>query len=147
VSLLCWSPCGLPCSFPAPISQSSTEAEFIAAVEAGKLVLYLRSLVHDLGIQQDVATPLYEDNETAIAMSNASRPIHRTRHMDIKHFALMDWVATDQLILMSISTYDNIADDLTKSLGPHLFRIHCTTLLGKGNQPIANFDTSTEKSS
>ena len=117
--------------FQATISQSSTEAEFIAAVEAGKLALYLRSILNDLGINQNDATPLYEDNAAAIAMANASRPTRRTRHMEIKHFALLDWVATDQLILMAISTHDNPADGLTKSLGPHLFARHSTTMLGK----------------
>ena len=92
-------------------------------------------MLNNLGIHQDTATPLFEDNEDAIAMANASRPTRRTRHMDIKHFALMDWVATDQLVLMSISTHDNPADGLTKSLGPHLFRRHSATLLGK-RKPI-----------
>ena len=64
-------------------------------------------------------------------MANASRPTCPTRHMDITHFSLMEQVATDQLILMSISTHDNPADGLTKSLRPHLFRRYCTTLFGK----------------
>jgi len=51
--------------------------------------------------------------------------------MGIKHFALLDWVETDQLILMAISTHDKPADGLTKSLGPHLFARHSTTMLGK----------------
>ena len=59
-------------------------------VEAGKLALYLRSLLNDLGIGKNDATTLYEDNAAAIAMGNASRPARRTRHMDIKHFALLD---------------------------------------------------------
>jgi len=64
--------------FQPTVSQSSTEAEFIAAVEAGKLALYIRSLHHNVVIQQDVATPLHEDNEAGIAMANASRPTLRT---------------------------------------------------------------------
>ena len=117
--------------FQTTISQSSTEAEFIAAAEAGKLTLYLRSMLQDLDIPQISATEIHEDNEAAIAMANASRPTRRTRHMDIKHFALLDWVATDQMILSAISTHDNPADGLTKSLGPRLFARHSTTLLGK----------------
>jgi len=58
--------------FQPTVSQSSTKAEFIAAVELGRLDLYLRSLPHDLGIQEDFVTPLHEDNEVAIAMANAS---------------------------------------------------------------------------
>ena len=125
--------------FQPTISQSSTEAEFIAAVEAGKIALYLRSMLQDLGIPQTDATPLYEDNAAAVAMANASRPTRRTRHMDIKHFALLDWVSTDQLILSAISTHDNPADDLTKSLGPQLFPPHTATLLGKRQPSYCDF--------
>ena len=125
--------------FQPTISQSSTEAEFSAAVEADKLALYLRSMLHDLGIAQTDATTLYEDNAAAVAMANASRPTRRTRHMDIKHFALLDWVSTDQLILSAISTHDNPADGLTKSLGPQLFARHTATLLGKHQPSYCDF--------
>ena len=81
------------------ISQSSIEVEFIAAIKAGKLILYLRSMLNDLDIHQYEATNLYEDNTAAIAMANVSRLTRRTRHMEIKHFALLDWVATNQTIL------------------------------------------------
>ena len=96
-------------------------------------------MLQDLGISQDSATPLYEDNRAAIAMANAQRPTRRTRHMDIKHFALLDWVSTDQLILSSISTHDNPADGMTKSLGPQLFARHSSTLLGKRKPSYCSF--------
>ena len=67
--------------FQPTISQSSTKADFIAAVEAGKLILYIRSMLNDLDIHQDEATTLYEDNLAAIEMANASRPKRRTGHM------------------------------------------------------------------
>lgn len=76
--------------FQPTISQSLIEAEYIAAVEAEEVGLYLRSMLDDLGIAQDSTTPLYEGNNAAIVMANASRPTHRIRHMDIKYFALMD---------------------------------------------------------
>ena len=60
--------------FQTTVLQSSTEAEFIAAAEAGKLTLYLRSMLQDLDIPQNSATEIHEDNEAAIAMANASRP-------------------------------------------------------------------------
>ena len=75
--------------FQSTISQSSTEAEFITANRAGKLALYLRSMLNDLGIPQDSATSLYENNCTAIDMANAHCPTRRTHHMDVKHFALL----------------------------------------------------------
>ena len=96
-------------------------------------------MLNDLYIHQDIATPLFEDNNAAIAIANASRPTRCTRHMDIKHFSLMDWVSTYQLFLMSISTHDNPADGFTRSLGLHLFRRHSDTLLGKRKPIYCNF--------
>ena len=125
--------------FQPTISLSSTESEFIAAAEAGKLSLYLRSLLDQLGLEQVSATKLFEDNAAAIAMANAQRPTRRTRHVDIKHFALLDWVETDQLILSAISTHDNPADGMTKALGPQLFVRHAATLLGKRKPSYCNF--------
>ena len=47
---------------------SSTEAEFSAFVDRSKPILYIRSVLSDLGIEQDHATPVYEDNQGAIAI-------------------------------------------------------------------------------
>jgi hypothetical protein len=51
--------------------------------------------------------------------------------MDIKKFALLDWVEQDILILKSISTAENAADGLTKPLARQLFHRHSDTLMGK----------------
>ena len=95
------------------------------------MTLYLRSILDSLSIPQTAATTLYEDNAAAIAMANSSRPTRRTRHLDLKYFALLDWTETDQLILTTISTANNPADCLTKALGPQLFARHCANLMGK----------------
>jgi len=93
----------------------------------------------DLCIDQTTATTLYEDDAAAVAMTNASRPTRRTSQMNIKHFALLDWVSTNQLILSSISTHDNPADRLTKSLGLQLFSRHASSLLGKKKPSYCDF--------
>jgi hypothetical protein len=76
---------------------SSTEAEFTAALEAGKTVLYLQSILHELGFSQYLPTILYEDNTGALHMANTQQPTRRTRHMDTKYFAIQDWVKHDQV--------------------------------------------------
>ena len=53
------------------VALSSTVAEFIAAYDAGKTILYVRSLLQDLGIDQSEATTLHEDNQGALLMENA----------------------------------------------------------------------------
>ena len=70
------------------VAQSSTEAEFIAAAEAGKNILYLRTIMEQIGIKQHHATILYEDNQGALLMAQAGQPTKCTKHVDIKHFAI-----------------------------------------------------------
>ena len=112
------------------VALSSTEAEFVAASETGKMVLYVRSILDDLGIYVEDATPMYIDNSGARQMANARKPTRRTRHLDIRYFALTEWTERDLIILKPISTSDNNSDALTKALGRQLFTRHKSTLLG-----------------
>jgi hypothetical protein len=49
-------------------------------------------------------------------MGNRQKPTARTCHIDIKYFALCEWVEQDIIHLEWIDTLINIADHLTKPL-------------------------------
>ena len=51
--------------------------------------------------------------------------------MDIKYFALQDWVESDLIIFKDISTSDNAADAFTKVLSTQLFYRHYDTYMGR----------------
>ena len=117
--------------FQETIALSTTEAEFIAAVEAGKYILYLRSILHDIGMTQDEATILYEDNQGSLLMAQAQQPTKRTRHIDIKHFVLQDWCEQDLILIKRINTTDNSSDILTKATARTTFYRHTEYIQGK----------------
>ena len=71
------------------VALSSTEAEFVSASDAGKYALYLRSILTDLGFHQSDPTTLLIDNTGAVFMVEAQAPTRRTRHVDIRYFALL----------------------------------------------------------
>jgi hypothetical protein len=81
--------------FQVTVAMSSTEAEFMAACDAGKMILFIRSILWDLRIPQQAASVLFEDNDSCTAMANAQKPTTRTKHMDIHYFALLEWVERD----------------------------------------------------
>eukprot|EP00804_Cyclotella_cryptica_P030736 CCRYP_009176-RA/>CCRYP_009176-RA protein AED:0.05 eAED:-0.06 QI:0/-1/0/1/-1/1/1/0/645 len=112
------------------VALSSTEAEFMAACDTGKMILFIRSILWDLGIPQQAATILYEDNDACTAMANAQKPTTRTRHMDIRYFALAEWVEHDIMILERIHTSINLADHMTKVLDRTLFYRHVDYIMG-----------------
>ena len=118
-------------AFQPTVALSSTEAEFIAACEAAKVILYIRSILDDINIKQESATTLFEDNQGALLMANSGQPTKRTRHMDTKFFALQNWVDLDLLSLKRINTADNESDGMTKNLARTLFYRHMEYLMGK----------------
>eukprot|EP00961_Rhodomonas_salina_P076121 1021783-Rhodomonas_salina.1 len=61
---------------------SSAEAEFVAASVCGQEVINLRNLLRDLGYAQRKPTHLYEDNASAILMSENPVNAERSKHID-----------------------------------------------------------------
>jgi hypothetical protein len=116
--------------FQPTVAGSSTEAEFMAAYDTGKMILFVRSILWDLDIPQEAATVLYEDNEACTAMGNAQKPTPRTRHIDIKYFSICEWIERDLMILERIDTTINMSDHFTKGLSRALFHRQSDYLLG-----------------
>lgn len=64
-------------------------------------------------------------------MANARQPTRRTRHMEIKHFAIQDWVEEDLIVLEQIASENNSADSMTKPLARTLFYRHNDVIMGR----------------
>jgi hypothetical protein len=58
------------------VALSSTEAEFMTACDAGKMILFVRSIMWDLGILQQAASILYEvmKQQQQVQCPEANRP-------------------------------------------------------------------------
>ena len=63
-------------------------------------------------------------------MSNPQQPTRRTKHVDIKKFAILDWIENDLIATKRIKTTDNSSDGMTKSLGRILDYRHFDYLMG-----------------
>jgi hypothetical protein len=102
-----------------PIIASPTgEGEFVQMVLTGKKIKYVRTVMTEYGLPQKVPSPMFGDNISAIMMANNMRPTDCTRHMDIRWFALQEWIHVDttDIIVIHISGILNPADALTKAL-------------------------------
>jgi hypothetical protein len=119
------------CRVQPTVSLSSTEAEFLAASDAGKMALYLRSILDELSVSQQFATVIYEDNRGALLMASAAQPTKQSRHIDIREYALLDWVERDLIALEDVASGLNASDILTKQTGPLLFARHVDNLTGR----------------
>ena len=119
------------CQLQPTIALSSTEAEFAAMAETGKAALYLRSILDELGILQSLPTNIYADNAGAICIAQAQQPTRRTKHVEIKQFAILQWTEQGYLNFKATPTQLNASDSLTKPLGRIKFYEQNETLMGR----------------
>ena len=94
---------------------SSMEAEYMEASEAAKEVLWFRALLMDLGYEFTKPTLIYEDNKACIAFSKNNTSHDRTKHIDIRAYALRDHVRDGHIEVVHVETKHQLADMLTKT--------------------------------
>jgi hypothetical protein len=101
------------------VTLSSTESENSAAVEAVKEIMWFRQLLKDLGFPQVEPTLMFTDNASMITLAND----YSGNHKRVKHYLtrinfMIDQVRLGIVTLEHVSTSINVADMLTKPLGP-----------------------------
>jgi hypothetical protein len=101
----------------------------MAACEAEKMSIYIRSVLWDLNIPQEAATITYEDNNACTAMANAQKPTPLTQHMDIKYFALRNWIGQDLFCLEQINKKIILTNLFTEVLQRASFHRHVNFIL------------------
>ncbi len=113
------------------IALLTVEAEYYSASTAAVEVIYLRSLLRNMGFAPKSWTPVYEDNNASIEWSNniiGGR--EHAKHIDIrKHFA-HETVQSGHLRLVRVSTSKQLADIFTKGLHPKPWATCIKSFLG-----------------
>ncbi len=98
------------------IALSSAEAEIMAATSAAKEAMWLRGVLSDLGFIQP-ATSLFEDNSACIQLAKNPVQHQRSKHIQIKYLKIREYVSMGFVNIVKVTTQDNVADMMTKSLG------------------------------
>ena len=105
------------------IMTSSTEVECRGLVQFSKENLWHRQFHEELNLfQVDGPTIVYEDNTAAIGLSkDPGNPHKRSKHFGIEWAFFKQGVERQEIHPVYVSTDDQLADKLTKSLPPHKF--------------------------
>ncbi|MCO5583539.1 hypothetical protein L7F22_037450 [Adiantum nelumboides] len=110
------------------VTQSTTEAEYVAALEACKEAIWLDRLVTNFGIKEE--TPmLHCDSQSAILLARNPGYHSKTNHVDVKYHSIREMVEDKQIQLVKVHTTNNPANLLTKGLPGESFA-HSHKLLG-----------------
>jgi histone deacetylase 1/2 len=100
----------------ATVSRSSTEAEYKALANATAEVMWIQTLLMELGVRAPRAATLWCDNIGAKYLS--SNPVFhaRTKHIEVDYHFVRERVAMKLLNIEYVSTKDQVAVGFTKPL-------------------------------
>jgi hypothetical protein len=100
------------------VTDSTTEAEYVAASAAAKEGVWMRRFLIELGVFPNAASPLnlHCDNNGAIAQAKEPRNHQKNKHVLRKFHLIREFVNRDEIKMCKIHTDLNVADPLTKAL-------------------------------
>jgi hypothetical protein len=112
----------------ATVSRSSTEAEYKAMANATAEVIWVESLLAELGLKLRQPSCLWCDNLGATYLS-ANPVFHaRAKHIEIDFHFVRERVAKRQLQVRFIASSDQVADGFTKALPAHKLEVFRSNL-------------------
>ncbi|KAG8492178.1 hypothetical protein CXB51_009620 [Gossypium anomalum] len=108
------------------VALSTTEAEYMAITEACKEAIWLKGLFSELNEDLQIST-VFCDSQSAIFLTKDQMFHERTKHIDVRYHFVRDIIARGDIVVSKISTHENPADMMTKSLLVTKFE-HCLDL-------------------
>ncbi|MCO5591498.1 hypothetical protein L7F22_045482 [Adiantum nelumboides] len=98
------------------VATSSCEAEYRVVFTAMVECVWLRRLMADLGVGEDIANTIYSDSQSTLAV--ARNPVFhaRTKHIKVHYYYVRERLSTREINLAYVLTRDNLADLFTKAL-------------------------------
>ena len=98
------------------LADSTTKAEYVAATEATKEIVWLRKILEDLQIKQMHSTPVITDNTSAIKLAKNPKFHDRTKHINTKYHLIRHHIEAKTIHLRHCSTNEQTTDIFTKAL-------------------------------
>ena len=110
-------------------ARSSTKAEYRALAATTAELIWLRWLLHDLGVDCSTATKLHCDNRSAIQIAHNDVFLERPKHIEIDCHFIRYHLLQGTLTLQSVSSQDQLVDIFTKPLPLRTFRALASKLI------------------
>jgi hypothetical protein len=106
------------------IAQSTSEAEYMAMTDAANQAVWYRGFLRELGYSVDTPIPIHGDNKGAIDLALNPVTGRRSKHIDIKHHVIREYIEDKSITLIRTPTAEMVADGFTKSLSRVLLLRH-----------------------
>jgi hypothetical protein len=115
------------------VALSMVEAKYMATLNVIKEVIWLQMLQEDLRFTQTQATKIHADNQGCIALACSPVAHSCTKHINIHHHFIQEWVANEEVDRKFCPTKEMIMDIFMKALPWEVFK-RCWVVLGVGDR-------------
>ena len=96
------------------IADSTTEDEYVAALDATKEGFWFKKFIIELGVMTSDFIPLYSDNNRAIVLAKESRSHKNSKHIERWFHIIRDYLEKKHIEMRRVDSADNVVDPLTK---------------------------------
>ncbi|XP_057478145.1 retrovirus-related Pol polyprotein from transposon TNT 1-94 isoform X6 [Actinidia eriantha] len=103
------------------VARSSAKAEYRAMAHGVCELLWLQTLLHDLGVLIDGPMKLYCDNKAAINIAHNPVQHDRTKHIEIDRHFIKEKLSEGLICMPFVKSEDQLADIFTKGLSSKSF--------------------------
>jgi hypothetical protein len=99
------------------VAQSTMEAELIATAEAWRNAQWLQDVIFEISAGAPRApVTIMGDNQSSLTVLDSGFP-NGSRHLRLRFHALQEAVKAGDMVLVHVSSEEQLADGLTKALG------------------------------
>jgi hypothetical protein len=102
------------------VSQSTTEAEYVAAASYCSQLLWITYTMSDFD-EEYTHVPLQCDSTSALSVAKNLVLHSKTKHIEVRYHFLIDNVEKGKIALIHVPTHDQLADIFTKPLDQATF--------------------------
>ncbi|KAG9447753.1 hypothetical protein H6P81_013881 [Aristolochia fimbriata] len=108
------------------VVQSTMEAEYVSMNLATREAVYLRKFLRSLLVVDCVERPipLFCDNESVIAITRDLKCHSKAKHIEGKYHYIRDILRKGEVVILKISSKDNLANPLNKCLPVTNFNVY-----------------------
>ena len=110
------------------VARSTAEAEYRAMAVGLCEMTWLKNLLAELRLFKGEPLQLWCDNKSAINIANNPVQHDRTKHVEIDRFFIKDQLNSGALQLKYVKSGEQLADCLTKGLGPRVYEEFCNKM-------------------
>lgn len=100
------------------VALSTTEAEWMAASDCTKELIWLQQLLSEISIQTALPMKLNEDNTSTIKICNNDVMHERSKHVRLRYHRIRDEIKDGVIEMVWVPTGENTADIFTKATTP-----------------------------